>query len=83
MGDVLSTIRLMPSGTDVDLDKIKSEVEKLNPHSVEKKPVAFGLSALDVQFVRPDSEGGTDELEEKMRAIDGVESVEVTGVTLL
>ncbi len=83
MGDVLSTIRVMPSGTEVDLDKLKSEIEKLEPRSVEKKPVAFGLNALEVQFLRPDSEGGTDDLEEKMRAIEGVESVEVTGVTLV
>lgn len=83
MGDVLSTIKVMPTGVDVDLEKIKAEIESLGPHAVQVVPVAFGIKALEVQFIRPDSEGGTDELEDKMRAIEGVESVEVTGVTLL
>ncbi len=83
MGDVLSVIKVMPTGPDVDLGKVKEEIEKLEPHAVEEKPVAFGIKCLEVQFVRPDSEGGTDELEDKMRSIEGVESVEVTGVTLI
>lgn len=83
MGDVLSTIKVMPTGVDVDLERIKSEIERLEPHAVEEKPVAFGIKCLEVQFIRPDSEGGTEELEDRMRAIEGVESVEVTGVTLI
>jgi len=83
MGDVLSTIKVMPTGVDVDLNKISSEVEKLNPRSIEEKPVAFGIKCLEVQFLRPDSEGGTDELEDQIRKIEGVESVDVIGVTLV
>jgi len=83
MGDVLSIIRVMPTGPDVDLNKLQTEIQELEPHAVAKKPVAFGLSCLEVQFIRPDSSGGTDELEDKMRAMDGVESVKVTGVTVL
>ena len=83
MGDVLSVIKVMPTGPDVDLDKLRAEIEELEPHAVAKKPVAFGLNCLEVQFIRPDSSGGTDQLEDKMRAMDGVESVEVTGVTVL
>jgi len=83
MGDVLSTIKVMPTGPDVDLAKVREEVEKLGSHAVEEKPVAFGIKCLEVQFIKPDGEGGTDELEDNMRAIKGVESVEVTGVTLL
>ena len=83
MGDVLSVIKVMPTGPDVDLGKVAEEIQKLEPHAIEEKPVAFGIKCLEVQFIKPDSSGGTDELEEKMRAIDGVESVECTGVTLL
>ena len=84
MGDVLSVIKVMPTGPDVDLGKVKEEITKLaDPHAMEEKPVAFGIKCLEVQVIKPDSEGGTDELEDKMRGIDGVESVEVTGVTLL
>lgn len=83
MGDVLSIIRVMPTGTDVDLKKVEAEIQKLRPHAVTEKPVAFGIKCLEVAFIRPDAEGGTDALEDKMRAIKGVESVEVTGVTLI
>jgi len=83
MGDVLSVIRVMPTGPDVDLDRLQAKIEELEPHTIAKKPVAFGLNCLEVQFIRPDSEGGTDKLEEKIRAMEGVQSVEVTGVTLI
>jgi elongation factor 1-beta len=83
MGDVLSTIKVMPTGPDVDLGKVAEEIQSLEPHAIEEKPVAFGIKCLEVQFIRPDAEGGTDELEDKIRALEGVESVEVIGVTLL
>ncbi len=83
MGEVLSIIRVMPSGVDVDLDRIKEEIEKMGPESIEEKPVAFGLRALEVKFIRPDEAGGTEGIEEKLRSIEGVESVQVTGVTLI
>lgn len=83
MGDVLSVIRVMPTGTEIDLDKLKKQIEALGAHAVQKKPVAFGINCLEVQFIKPDSEGGTDALEDKMRALNGVESVEVTAVTLI
>lgn len=83
MGEVVSTIKVMPTGVDVDLGKIAEEIKKLNPHSFEEKPVAFGVKCLEIQFIRQDSEGGTDELEDKIRRIEGVESVNVTGVTLI
>jgi elongation factor 1-beta len=83
MGDVLSTIKVMPTGPDVDLGKVSEEIQKLEPHAIDEKPVAFGIKALEVQFIKPDSEGGTEELEGKIKGIDGVESVEVTGVTLI
>jgi len=83
MGDVLSIIRVMPTGVEVDLKKVAAEIQKLKPHSVTEHPLAFGIRYLEVKFIRPDAEGGTDALEDKIRAIKGVESVEVTGVTLI
>lgn len=73
----------MPTGTDVDLKKVTAEIQKLKPRLVTEHPFAFGLTYLEVKFIRPDSEGGTDALEDQMRKIHGVESVEVTGVTLI
>lgn len=79
----MSIIRVMPTGVEVDLKKVAAEIKKLKPHSIEEKPVAFGIRCLEVKFIRPDAGGGTDALEDEMRAIKGVESVEVTGVTLI
>lgn len=83
MGDVLSIIRVMPTGVEVDLKQVADEIQKLKPHSIVEKPVAFGIRCLEVKFIRPDAGGGTDALEDQMRKINGVESVEVTGVTLI
>jgi elongation factor 1-beta len=84
MGDVLFTLRVMPSGVDVDLGKLKSSVEEeINPNEITEEPVAFGLKALVVKKVIPDNEGGTDKYEEAVRKIEGVESAEVTETTLV
>lgn len=86
----MSIIKVMPSGTDVDMKKVDADIRKLTatiPHlklnAITEKPVAFGIKCLEVSVIKPDSSGGTDELEEKMMTIPGVENVEVTGVTLI
>jgi elongation factor 1-beta len=83
MGEVLCILKVMPTGVSVDMGKLKSRIQKLGPKAIEIVPIAFGLKALDVRFIRQDSEGGTEDLEEKIRKIEGVESVETTGVTLI
>lgn len=88
MGDVVATIKLMPESPDVDLEKIKSDVESSIPagaefHKIDEEPIAFGLVALNVMVVVGDAEGGTEPVEEKLAQIDGVNSVEVVDVRRL
>jgi elongation factor 1-beta len=83
MGEVLCTLRVMPTGVDVDLEKMKSEIQSLSPNEITESPVAFGLKALVVKKIIPDDQGGSDVLEDKIRKIEGVESVETIGVTLV
>jgi len=84
MGDVLCTIKVMPAGVDVDLAAVEEKIRGLiSPEKIEVKPVAFGLKALEVSKIIPDGQGGPDDLEEKLRTIEGVESVETVGVTLV
>ena len=84
MGEVLCTLRVMPTGVDVDLEKIKGEIQGLiSPNEISESPVAFGLKALVVKKIIPDDQGGTDVLEDKIRKIEGVESVETIEVTLV
>ncbi len=88
MGDVVATIKLMPESPDVDLEKIKTDVENSMPsgaefHKIVEEPIAFGLVALNVMVVVGDAEGGTEPVEENLAQIDGVNSVEVIDVRRL
>jgi translation elongation factor aEF-1 beta len=81
MGNVAIRLRIMPDGTDIDLEPIKSELKKMGAKDVREQAVAFGLKALDVLFVVPDK-GGSD-LEGQISKIAGVGSVETEGITLI
>lgn len=88
MGRVFLKLRVMPSDVDVNLESIKDRVVKLNFRNVEIKdlaikPIAFGLKALMVLAVMPDTEGILDRFIEEIGKIEGVESVEIEDMELL
>lgn len=84
MGDVAVTLRLMPEGTEVDLNKLEAAVrERVKVHSVAREPIAFGLEALKVIAVVQDAEGGTEPLENELASLPGVGNVQVVGLTRL
>ncbi len=76
----------MPESPDVDLTKLEKQIsEKVAEYGgevgkTETEPVAFGLKALKVIFVSDESKGSTDELEENIKKIEGINSVEVIDV---
>jgi len=86
MAQVVITLRIMPSGVDVDLGKIAEEAtSKIKEFDgevgkKEEQPVAFGLKALNLIFVMDESKGSTEDLENQISEIDGVQSVEVSDV---
>jgi len=82
MGEVAARIKIMPSGMDVDLNKLKEALTKVVPagarvHGFSEEPVAFGLKALIVVIKVGDIEGGTEKVEEAFSKVKGVESVSV------
>ncbi|MDY6769269.1 MAG: elongation factor 1-beta [Candidatus Nanohaloarchaea archaeon] len=78
MGEVAVVLKVMPDGTDTDLDRIEGEVrEALDVEDLQEEEVAFGLKALKVSTIVGDEEGGTDAVENAVSGIDGVRSVEV------
>lgn len=82
MGEVAAKIRVMPSGMDINLDKLKEALTKVIPqgariHGFSEEPVAFGLKALMVVVKVGDVEGGTEKVEEEFSKVRGVESVSV------
>lgn len=85
MAEVIITFKIMPEDLEVDLKKLEKEViDFLNKQGevgkVEREKIAFGLEALIVFFIRDESKGSTDFIEDIMRNMDGVQSVEVTDV---
>ena len=75
----------MPEDLEVDLKELEKEITNfLNKHGevgrVEREKIAFGLEALIVIFIRDESKGSTDFIEDNMRNIDGVQSVDVIDV---
>ncbi len=82
MAEVMATFKVMPTGTDVDLDKLEADVQTaIKADRINREPIAFGLVALKVIKIIPDAGGVIDEIENKLKNIDGVGSVEVTDLT--
>ncbi len=86
MVDVIITFKIMPSGVDIDMNKLKTNVGKeilgFKGRIVreEIEPVAFGIKALKITFAYEENRGGTDSLEARIIKIKGVESVDVIDV---
>ncbi len=88
MGRVFLKLRVMPADVDVDLESIREKILRLNLEAVEirdiaVRPIAFGLKALLVLAVMPDTEGISDRFVEEVGKIEGVESVEIEDMELL
>jgi elongation factor 1-beta len=86
--NVAATVRIMPTGTDVKLEVIQKSVEEIaakygKVNSVQIKPIAFGLNALEIMILLNDKVGGMDEIEALIAKIDGVNSVETLEATRL
>ena len=88
MGEVLIVYRVMPEGTDIDLESIALKFSTYVPSHgrvsrFQIKPAFFGLKMLEWGVVLDDKKGGGEELEEKLRSTPGVQSVEVIEMGLI
>ena len=85
MGDVALFIQVMPESPDVDREAIKAAIKEKIPsvQEIREEPIGFGLVALKVAVVVPDSEGQTDAVETALRDIPGVERAEIMESTLV
>ena len=86
MAQVVITIKVMPEDPRINLDLIKDKATEIIAQfkgevgKVEIQPVAFGLNALMLYFIRDESLGDTEEIEKKIKELPGVNSVQVTDV---
>lgn len=82
LAKVVATIKIYPESTEVDLKKLKTQIEEKLPkgssiHSSEEVPIAFGLKALRLNILVPEAEGGTDYVEQAILEIEGVSNIEM------
>ncbi len=80
--EVAAKIKIMPKDTNVDFEKLKSDIESVIPkgvrlHGFAEEPIAFGLRALITVIIVKDGEGGTEIAEESFAKVHDVESVQV------
>ena len=68
MGEVLTTMKIMPDSPEVDLEAIKSTIESSMPEGAK------------IHEITEDGEGGSEPVEEMVSGIEGVASIEITGV---
>ena len=87
MARVVVTLKIMPESPDIDLSSIEQKAkQKIADFSnsddmrISQEPIAFGLKALKIIFVADESKGSTDALEDQIKTIEGVGSVEAVDV---
>ncbi len=86
MGSYVIRMKILPEGTDTDLEKLLETVAGLLPkparvrgHKIE--PIAFGLSAVIADIVAPEEEGVIDRIEEVVSKAPLVSQYEVIAVS--
>jgi len=82
MGTVIIKMKLMPNSQETDITGIEAEVrnilnnKEIKNFKIEIEPIAFGLKALIILFGWPEEEE-LNTLEEKIKGIEGVGSLEI------
>lgn len=83
MGDVGITLKVMPTGTEVNLESLKERVLEAVPGTAKVQgtdiaAVAFGLKAVMLDLVTGDE--SPDDLVDMLSEVDGVARIEVEKV---
>jgi elongation factor 1-beta len=82
MGRIVISFKIFPKGLEVDLEKLKKEIEETLPKSTsvygyQTEPVAFGLNALIAHIIIPESESGLlDKVEEELGRIPEISQIQ-------
>ncbi len=86
MARLLLKAKILPTGTEVDLDDIAKKIgsalkDEIKLLKYTKEPLAFGLYFINGEFSLDDKEGQMDSLENVVRSINGVGEFEVLGMS--
>ena len=88
MGEVALKYRIMPESPDSDIEAIVSKISEVIPDDAtlgahEIKPFAFGLKAIFVAILGIDRDGFATEVEESLKNLPEVQSIEIEEMSLI
>ena len=81
MGEAMVVYRINPSQDKIA--EIKEKLSSIGAKEIQEEEIGFGIVSLKTVFVLEDKPDCVGELEKKIEKIEGINSVQVEGTSLI